>query len=114
MPRLLSFGVKIKTGTQGTDEAVRCCINSHMMPLTNITGGTSVGEVFTGDFTVNSFVHSLTIVGPDEGEWSIDEIEVDSECAEQEPYSARFGAVTLDDSTEVNIWVDPKPSVFYV
>ena len=114
MPRLISFGVKITTGQQELKEPVRCCINGHTQTMTNTCGGTALGEVFTGDFTVNSFVHSLTIVGPDEGLWDIKTIEVDYECADSDPYKAQFGAVSLDEETEVNIWVDPKPSVFYV
>ena len=114
MPRLIRFGVKITTGEQGHEESVRCCINGHTMALTNPEGSTQDGAVFTGDFTVNSFVHSLTIVGPDEGQWEIAGIEVEYECADTEPYSAQFGAVSLDESNEVNIWVDPRPAAFYV
>ena len=114
MPRLINFDVKITTGPQGHEEAVRCCINGHTMPLTNVEGGAKTGEVLTGGFTVNSFVHSLTIVGPDSGEWDIESITVSFECADTEPYTADFGAVSLDETNAVNIWVDPQLSVFYV
>ena len=114
MPRLISFGVKITTGEHGHEEAVRCCINGHTMALTNTDGHTGPGGFFTGDFTVNSFVHSLTILGPDEGQWEISEIEVSYECADTDLYTAKFGAVALDESNEVNIWTDPTPNVFYV
>ncbi|GIS84576.1 MAG: hypothetical protein CM1200mP16_08760 [Nitrospina sp.] len=32
---------------------------------------------------------------------------VDYECEGEKPYTVNWGAVTLDEKTEVNLWQDP-------
>ena len=114
MPRLNNFKVKIETGSAGTHGAVLFNINNHTLPFENAQGGTGPGKTFEGNFEVNSFAHSLTLVGPQEGKWDIKKITVDFDAEGGTPYSAVFGAVTLDDSNEVNIWKDPPLPVFDV
>ena len=72
MPRVRSFSVRIQTGQVGTDTPVRCNFNSHEVELNVISGGTGAGQVFEGEFLPMSFAHTLTIVGPEEGEWEIE------------------------------------------
>ena len=114
MPRVLTFDVEIRTGDAGTNTPVRCCINGHTMPFEEPSGTTESGGLYKASFRVMSFIHSLTIVGPDEGMWNIDELGVTYHCADMEPYDVRFGAVVLDEETEVNIWAEQKPTSFYV
>jgi len=114
MPKLNSFNIKITTGEQGMDEAVQFSINSHVVPFDNIQGGTGAGQTFEGDFEINSFAHSLTLVGPEKGKWNIREMEVGFETENIEPYSVRYGEVTLDPTTEVNLWQDPPLKTFDV
>ena len=114
MPRVLSFDLSVKTGSQSTETPVRCCINGHTIELDDATGGTGPNEVLSGSVRIMSFVHTLTLVGPDEGQWQVDGIEVKFHCDGLEPYLVRFGEVTLDQETEVSIWAEPQSSVFYV
>jgi len=114
MPKLQSFKVTVETGEEGTPEPVRFSINSHTLPLDHPQGGTGPGQVFQGGFEVNSFAHSLTLVGPDQGRWRIKKITVDYRCENTEPYSMTLGEVTLDETTEVNIWKDPPLPVYDV
>ncbi len=114
MPKLNSFNIKIVTGDQGMDEPVQFSINSHMVPFENVQGGTGAGQTFEGDFEVNSFAHSLALVGPKKGAWNIREMEVAFNSENTEPYSVRYGEVTLDETNEVNLWQDPPLKTFDV
>ena len=93
---------------------MRFAINSHTLPFQNVQGGTGPGETFEGQFEVNSFAHSLTLVGPDQGKWDIKKVTVDFNCEYTEPYSVTFGETTLDDTNQLNIWQDPPLPAFEV
>ncbi len=114
MPKLNTFKVKIETGSTGIGEPVRFSINGHTLPFEETKGSTAAGEVFEGEFDINSFAHSLTLVGPDAGEWHINKISVDFDCESTEPYTANFGAVVLNPTNQVNIWQDPPIPAFDV
>ncbi len=107
MPKLNKFKVEIETGEAGTDLPVHFTINNHKIPFENTQGGVGPGETFSGDYEIRSFAHSLTLVGPESGNWVIRKIKVDYELEYTEPYSLVFDEVTLDETTEVNIWQDP-------
>ena len=114
MPRVLTFKVNIETGSQGPNETVNFCFNGHKMPFENVIGSNESKSIFEGSFDVNSYAHSLTLVGPEKGKWEIEKIIVDYECEGEKPYVVKWGAVTLDETTEVNIWQDPPVSSFDV
>ena len=114
MPRVNTFKVTVQTGKQGMSEPVHFNFNNHNMPFENVTGSAESGETFEGSFEVNSFAHSLTLVGPGSGKWEIEKISVEYDCENEKPYTVNFGAVTLDESTEVNIWQDPPVLAFDV
>ena len=114
MPKLNNFKVKIETGDQGTSGPVQFSINSHTLPFDNPTGATGAGGVFEGGFEVNSFAHSLALVGPEEGQWHIKKVQVDFNCESVEPYSVTYGEVTLDDGSQLDIWQDPPLPTFDV
>ena len=107
MPRLNRFKITIHTGNPGAEGPVHFSINNHQLPLENPQGGVGPGETFEGGFEVNSFAHSLTLIGPRQGQWHIKNFQVDYWCENTPPYTVRFGEVTLDETTEVNIWQDP-------
>ena len=75
MPRLNKFRVRIETGDKGVEEPIRFNFNSHLLPLEDVSGGTQAGEVFEGGYEVRSVAHSMALVGPDKGEWSIKKID---------------------------------------
>ncbi len=114
MPKLISFKVKIETGETGTTGPVKFSINGHTVPFEEVEGGVGAGETFAGSYEVNSFAHSLAVVGPDDGKWEIKNISVDFDCDNTSPYSIKLGGVTLDETTEVNIWRDPPRPVYMV
>jgi len=114
MPRLNKFRVRIETGDKGMEEPVRFCFNSHRLPLEDVSGGTETGEVLEGGYEVNSVTHSMTLVGPDKGEWSLKKVTVDFECENTPPYSVEFPAVELDETSEMDIWQDPPLPTFDV
>ncbi|MFQ5481879.1 MAG: helicase [Nitrospinaceae bacterium] len=114
MPRLNKFKVTIETGDPGKAGPVLFTVNNHQLPLENTKGGVGPGETFEGGFEVNSFAHSLTLVGPESGQWNIKTVKVDYVCEHSEPYSVRLGEVTLDGATELNIWNDPPIPAFDV
>jgi len=114
MPKLNKFKVKIETGGSGMDEPVKFSINSHKVPFDDCVGSTAEGQTFEGAFEVNSFAHSLTLVGPEKGNWEIKKATVEFEPDTIAPYSVSFGSVTLDETTELNIWKDPPQPMFDV
>ena len=114
MPRVLKFKVNIETGKQGPNETVNFCFNNHKMPFENVIGSNESDAIFEVSFDVNSFAHSLTLVGPESGKWEIEKITIELDCENEKPYTVQFGAVTLDDKTEVNIWQDPPILAFDV
>ena len=114
MPRVLTFKVNIETGKEGPNEPVNFCFNGHKMPFDKTTGSNESDSIFEGSFDVNSFAHSLTLVGPEKGKWEIKKIRVDYECEGEKPYTVNWGAVTLDETTEVNLWQDPPIPAFDV
>ena len=111
MPKVNSFKVKVQSGQQGMSEPVHFNFNNHKLVSENATGSAESGKVFEGSFEVNSFAHSLTLVGPESGKWDIETISIDYDCENEQPYTVNLGAVTLDETTEVNMWQDlPVPS----
>ena len=114
MPKLNSFKVKIETGGQGTSGPVLFSINRHNVPFENVTGTTDAGEVFEGEYAINSFAHSLTLVGPEKGQWDIKKISVEFVCENIKPYSVTYGEVSLNEASQVNLWQDPPQPVFDV
>ncbi|MFQ5444766.1 MAG: helicase [Nitrospinales bacterium] len=114
MPKLNNFKVTIETGDRGTPGPVMFTINGHTVPFETVEGSTEPGQTFIGGFEINSFAHSLALSGPEKGEWNIRQMKVDYNCQDFEPYSVTYGAVTLDETTDVNIWKDPPLPTFDV
>lgn len=114
MPKLTRFKVTIETGDVGMDEPVHFNINSHKVPFEDVRGSAQAGQTFEGGFEINSFAHSLTLVGPETGQWNIKKLKVDLDLEGAEPYSVTFGEVALDETNEVNIWRDPPVPTFDV
>ena len=114
MPKLNKFRVRLETGTNGMEEPARVSVNNHLLPLEDLSGGTQPGETLEGGYDVNSMCHSMSLVGPENGKWSLKKIIVDFECENTPSYSVEFPAVELDESTEVDIWKDPPLATFDV
>ena len=114
MPKLNKFKIYIETGSNGIEEPARFCFNSHVLPLEDLSGGTKPGETLEGGYDINSVAHSMTLVGPDKGTWSVKKIKVDFEVENTPPYSVEYSAVELDGTTELNIWKDPPLATFDV
>ena len=114
MPKLNKFRVRLETGDHGMEEPARFSFNSHILPLEDLSGGTKPGETLEGGYDVNSVAHSMALVGPEKGKWSLRKIVVDFEVENTPPYSVEFPAVELDETTELDIWKDPPLLTFDV
>ncbi len=114
MPRLESFQIKVKTGERASDRAPRYTINGFTLDFDEMSGGYGPGETFEATGTPDSFPHTLTLCGPDEGEWDIEEMILTYYPFGEEPYTLRFGKVTLDSETDLNIWHRRPQPVFDV
>ena len=104
MPRLEAFELKIKTGERGPDLAPRYEINGFKLDFEEMAGGNGPGETLELTGEPESFPHSLVLVGPEEGEWDIEEIEAKYTVMGGPPYTVRMGKVTLGDNQNLNIW----------
>jgi hypothetical protein len=108
MPRLEMLELKIKTGQRGISRAPGYAINSHEIPFDTVAGGYGPGETLEAAGSPQSFPHSLTLTGPDEGFWDIERIEVTLHAGGT-PYTVNLGAVTLDGESKLNLWYDRPP-----
>ncbi len=107
MPKLNTFKIRVETGDVGREGPVHFNINNHRVPFEDPPGGGGPGEIFESGFEIRSFAHSLTLVGPEQGNWKIKKVRMEYECENTEPYSVTLGAVELDATTELNIWQEP-------
>ena len=114
MAKLRKFEVEIETGKSGNTETVHFCINNHKLAFETSSGGAGPGETFKGAFEVNSYAHSLTLAGPESGEWDINKIKVNFDLEGGKPYEVAYGEVTLNETNEVNLWRDPPIPAFDV
>lgn len=114
MPRLNHFMVRIETGPEGLSADPKVNFNGHTLPLTKVDGGTGPGETYEGGLAPMSFVHRMSLIGPDAGRWTIGKMSVTYDCAGEPPYTVNFGAVTLDESNEANVWKEKPPVVWDV
>ncbi len=108
MPILQSVTLRIRTGARGIDRVPLYAINSHEIPFDEIKGGCQSGETLDVSGSPRSFPHSLVLLGPDEGAWDIEEIDVTLHT-DGEPYTVRLGAITLDGETKLNLWYECPP-----
>jgi hypothetical protein len=109
MPRLTAFDLKIKTGDAGREDMPKYSINGFTLDFEQATGGCGTGETLEATGSPDSFPHTLVLRGPESGRWKIDEITATYYPAGEPPYTLRFGAVELDDRSDLNIW-QPRPA----
>jgi hypothetical protein len=114
MPRLNTFTLEIKTGENAGSERPEYSINGFPFDFDELEGGAGPGEVLTATGTPKSYPHTLLLSGPKEGAWDIESVHVTYCCANEEPYTVRLGAVSLDDDSDLNIWYDQLPVAFDV
>ena len=114
MPRLESFTIKITTGDNGRDDIPGFAFNSIPCEFEEVSGNAKTNEAMEGFFAPRSFTHSFVLKGPEQGSWDIKETEITYLVDGQEPYSVRFGAVSLDSNSDMNLWHEPPSEEFDV
>lgn len=114
MPRLESFQIRVKTGERGPNRMPRYVINGFTLEFDEFSGGFGPGETFEATGTPDSFPHTLALCGPDEGEWDIEEVTITYFPFGEEPYTLRFGSLTLNSDGDLNIWRTRPQPVFDV
>lgn len=114
MPRLQSFHLKLKTGAQGPGVLPTYTINGFKLEFDEYNGGTHAGEMLEASGHPQSFPHNLILQGPEENAWDIESLEITYDIDNAEPYTLHFGAVTLDDESDLNLWHERPAPVFDV
>ena len=109
MPRLETFELQIQTGDQGLPETPKYSINGFTLDSDEAEGGVCPGESLHVKAAPQSYPHSLVLIGPEAGAWSIDSITATYYCSGEEPYVLRLGPVTLDDHSDLSIWYERPP-----
>ena len=106
MPKLNAFEIEIKTGARPGPPNLRYNINGFPLDFDEAEGSVEPGQTFRAKGSPESFPHSLTLSGPEEGSqpWDIESATATYYCANDDPYTVRMGAVTLDDDADLNIW----------
>jgi len=104
MPKLSSFYVEIKTGEHGRGDVPVFAINGFNLPFDDVQGDCQPGSTLKATGNPESFPHALHLVGPGEGQWDIEELKITYFPQGETPYSMVFGAATLDDESNLNIW----------
>jgi hypothetical protein len=111
MPRLESMKVAIRTGKVGTESPVLLNFNGFIVPFDQPEGRTGPGERYEGTFSPMSVPHVLTLSGPEQGEWEIEQVTVAYTLEGEAPYTVSFGSVRLDETTQLQIWAErPLPT----
>ena len=106
MPRLETLALTIVTGKRGLDRDPAYAINGHELEFDEVSGGRGSGETMKLVGWPQSFPHSLTLTGPDDGYWDIEGIEATYHVSNGHPYTVRLGAVTLDRGSSLDLWYD--------
>lgn len=115
MPRLNDFTIKIETGEMGITEPVRFSFNSHEMNFENIEGEVTSLKTFKAESpSLNSYAHSMNLLGPVKGEWEIKGLIITYRVEDEEPYTISFGPLLLNSKNQVNIWQDKPLETFDV
>jgi hypothetical protein len=110
MPRLDSFSIELKTGESALKGPLKFIINGFPLEFDEVEGGTGSGETFSATGAPGSFPHTLLLHGPEEGDWEVEGFSVTYHPNGEEPYRIRFGGVTVDSASDLNIWADrPSP-----
>lgn len=112
MPKLNTFEITIRTGERGRSDTPVFMINTFPCDFLHTEGSLAAGGVFRAKGEPNSFAHSLLLSGPEGGEWDVEETTVTYYPAGEDPYTVRFGAVTLDENSDMNIY-EPRPLPTY-
>jgi len=111
MPRINRIEITIETGLQGREGPVCLEFNGHALPLNNAEGSAESESTLIGACQPNSFAHSVYLIGPDKGAWDINGISVTFDVSGDDPYTVRYGSITLDESQSLDIWLErPLPS----
>lgn len=111
MPRLETVTLEITTGENPGPEQPTYNINGFPVDFDSVEGSTAPGDTLKVTGNPQSFPHSLTLRGPDEGAWDIESVLATYQCAGEEPYTVRLGAVSLDAESDLNIWHErPAPT----
>lgn len=111
MPRLETFRITLKTGSQGKNEPPRYAINGFPLDFEEAQGGVEAGGSFEATGNPGSYPHSLVLVGPDTAPWDLESIEITYFFDGQEPYTVRLGMVTLDTDSDLNLlYEQPLPT----
>ena len=111
MPKIEKIGIEIETGERGKQGPVQFEFNGHKLTFDTVSGGTEPNAQFEGEFEVGSFGHSVVLVGPDTGEWDIQQLKVTDNLEGENAYSLRFAPLTLDESHSLNLYHSrPRPT----
>jgi len=113
--------LKIKMGERGLGRNPRYAINGLELDFDEIKGGSGPHETLELTGRPKKFPRSMTLIGPDEGCWDIEEIVATYQVTTgvyneggAGPYTLRLGAVTLDAETKLNLWYERPPQLLEV
>jgi len=108
MPKIDKIGIEIETGERGMAGPVQLEFNGHKLNFDTLSGDTEPHSSYEGEFEVGSFGHSVVLVGPEEGEWDIQQLKVTYSLEGEDGYSLRFAPLTLGDNHSLNLFI-PRP-----
>ena len=115
MPKVENVIVRIATGKSGTTDPVRIRFNNFELELKTKTGGCGPQESYEGTFRLGSMGHSCALLGPKQGVWDIETLDVTWDYGSMMPAVVhRFGRTTLKAGQDLNILDEPPPAPFDV
>lgn len=114
MPKLESFTLEVKTGKRSGPATPKFNINGFPLEFDEVEGVAEAGQTLRLTGSPQSFPHTLTLMGPEEGAWDIESVVVEYNCMGEEPYTIRMGPVSLDDESDLNIWYERPLQTFDV
>jgi len=113
MPRVESLKLLIETGAAGHAGPIQVEFNGHVLPVSVEEGSASPSSRYVASYAPHSMAHSLRLLGPEHGPWSIDRARVTIDTG-LEPYSVEFEPFELRPGQAASLWSERPAEPFDV
>ena len=108
--KIMRLSLELKTGAQGRPDLPQIEFNGHLISLSGVSGGSESEQTLVGYIRPGSVAHTIRLVGPTNGSWDIDALQIAYE-GETGNWTVEFSSFSLDDETSADIFeLPPLPT----
>jgi len=106
------MNLKIVTDAAPPDMQPAVEFNGERLQLGELRGGIGPGEILEATLLPSRFAHSVLLVNPDDGIWSIRELAIRYVTGDEQAYDVSFGSIDVPGCSNLDIWRDPPGPVY--